>query len=158
MAPEILLGHSYDFSSDMWSLGVIMYIILGGYPPFYEDNQAELFRKIKAGNYKFHPEFWDNVSTDAKDLISKMLVVDPAKRITAAEALAHPWIGREGRVLSQVDLGKNLVEFRKFNAKRKFKSGVHAVMAHNKLKNMMSAIRQGAADAEAGEKDKEGDQ
>lgn len=76
----------------MWSVGVITYILLGGYPPFHDDNQARLFAKIKKGVYSFHPEYWSEISAEAKDLIAKMLTVDPQKRITAAQALEHPYL------------------------------------------------------------------
>ena len=80
VAPEILKGKKYGTAVDMWSCGVIVYILLGGYPPFHDDNHAILYRKIKAADYAFDPQYWDQVSDDAKDLIKKMLVVDPDKR------------------------------------------------------------------------------
>ncbi|GMH77876.1 hypothetical protein TrST_g12464 [Triparma strigata] len=142
VAPEILKGKKYDYAADMWSIGVIMYIIIGGYPPFYEPNQKELFRKIKEGEYEFHPEFWNQVSSDAKDLIKRCLTVNPDERITCAQACTHQWIKKDNRALSSVDLGKNLAEFKRFNAKRKFKSGVHAVIASNKMKSLMSSLKE----------------
>merc|ERR1711920_773668 len=78
VAPEILFGVPYGTQADMWSLGVITYILLGGYPPFIEENQRDLFRKIKKGQYEFHDEYWSDVSVEAKDLISKLLTVDPS--------------------------------------------------------------------------------
>ncbi len=127
VAPEILEGVAYDTKSDMWSLGVIIYILLGGYPPFIEQNQRELFRKIRRGQYEFHEEYWGSVSADAKDLISKLLTVDPAKRLSAEEALKHKWMVQDGAILAAADLGTNLTELRKYNAKRKFKAAVNAV-------------------------------
>lgn len=136
VAPEILEGTPYDTQSDMWSLGVITYILLGGYPPFIEQNQRELFRKIRKGDYVFHEEYWGQVSKDAKNLISSLLTVDPAKRVAANAALQDPWITGDDDVLAKVDLGINLAEFKKFNAKRKFKSAVKAVMATQKLSSL----------------------
>ena len=127
VAPEILEGVAYDTKSDMWSLGVIIYILLGGYPPFIEQNQRELFRKIRKGQYEFHEEYWGGVSKDAKDLISSLLTVDPAKRISAKEALEHKWMLTDGKKLAAQDLGTNLAEFKKYNARRKFKGAVNAV-------------------------------
>lgn len=83
VAPEILEGDSYDTQADMWSLGVIVYILLGGYPPFIEQNQRDLFKKIRKGEYEFHDEYWNQISSDAKDLISSLLTVNPDDRATA---------------------------------------------------------------------------
>eukprot|EP00565_Helicotheca_tamesis_P004997 CAMPEP_0185724094 /NCGR_PEP_ID=MMETSP1171-20130828/682_1 /TAXON_ID=374046 /ORGANISM="Helicotheca tamensis, Strain CCMP826" /LENGTH=335 /DNA_ID=CAMNT_0028391875 /DNA_START=129 /DNA_END=1136 /DNA_ORIENTATION=- len=136
VAPEILEGVAYDLKADMWSVGVILYILLGGYPPFIENNQRELFRKIKRGDYEFHEEYWGTVSTEAKNLISSLLTVKPDDRLTASAALRNPWIEYSGKDLENKDLGINLSEFRKFNAKRKFKAAVSTVIAVNKLQNL----------------------
>ena len=90
VAPEILKGKKYGTAVDMWSCGVIVYILLGGYPPFHDDNHAILYRKIKAADYAFDPQYWDQVSDDAKDLIKKMLVVDPDKRCGRGVPLYTP--------------------------------------------------------------------
>lgn len=121
VAPEILNHVPYGKSVDMWSIGVICYIILGGYPPFYDDNVKNLYKKIKACDYEFHPDYWKAVSDEAKDLISKMLTLDPKKRITADEALRHPWLKVPNTALEARNLDSNLAELRKFNASRKFK-------------------------------------
>jgi calcium/calmodulin-dependent protein kinase (CaM kinase) II/calcium/calmodulin-dependent protein kinase I len=93
----------------MWSIGVIMYILLGGYPPFHENTHKLLFQKIKSGKfrlsviiilfnfnvlgeYEFHREYWKDVSTEARNLISGLLVVDMKKRLTVDQALKHPWV------------------------------------------------------------------
>ena len=137
MAPEILEGVKYDTQADMWSLGVIVYILLGGYPPFIEQNQRELFRKIRKGQYKFHDEYWKQVSDSAKDLIRSLLTVKPTERKTAADILgSDPWMKVGDDTLAQQDLSVNLAEFKKFNAKRKFKSAVKAVIATQKLTSL----------------------
>mmetsp|Transcript_1161 Transcript_1161/g.1932 ORF Transcript_1161/g.1932 Transcript_1161/m.1932 type:complete len:344 (-) Transcript_1161:383-1414(-) len=141
VAPEILEGVAYDTKSDMWSLGVIIYIILGGYPPFIEQNQRELFRKIRRGQYEFHEEYWGSVSADAKDLISKLLEVDPSKRLSCKEALKHKWMVQDAKVLAATDLGTNLSELRKYNAKRKFKAAVQAVIIANKMNSLGSDFK-----------------
>ena len=120
----------------MWSLGVIVYILLGGYPPFIEQNQRELFRKIRKGQYEFHEEYWGQVSNDAKSLISKLLTVDPTKRDSAKDSLANKWISADASALAAQDLGTNLEQFKKFNAKRKFKAAVSTVVAANKLASL----------------------
>jgi serine/threonine protein kinase len=76
----------------MWSIGVITYILLGGYPPFHDDNQKALFKKIKNAEYEFHDEYWSEVSEEAKDLIRHLLKINPVERYTAEEALNHPWV------------------------------------------------------------------
>mmetsp|Transcript_32299 Transcript_32299/g.42587 ORF Transcript_32299/g.42587 Transcript_32299/m.42587 type:complete len:341 (+) Transcript_32299:131-1153(+) len=133
VAPEILNGVPYGKSVDMWSCGVITYILLGGYPPFHDEKQSNLFAKIRAGDFTFHPEYWSNVSTEAQDLISRMLTVDVNKRITANEAFSHPWLQAEASVLESRGLNDNLTELRRFNARRKFRSGVKAIVAANRM-------------------------
>jgi len=136
VAPEILEGGSYDLRADMWSVGVIIYIMLGGYPPFIETNQKELFRKIRKGEFEFHEEYWGTVSQDAKDLISTLLCVDPDDRLTAKECLFNKWVMYPATVLELKSLGVNLEELRKFNAKRKFKAAVKTIVAVNKLESL----------------------
>mmetsp|Transcript_17943 Transcript_17943/g.26013 ORF Transcript_17943/g.26013 Transcript_17943/m.26013 type:complete len:348 (+) Transcript_17943:104-1147(+) len=136
VAPEILEGTPYGCKADMWSLGVIVYIILGGYPPFIESNQRELFRKIRKGQFEFHAEYWGAVSDDAKDLISSLLTVDSKKRYSADQALASKWMQKDNEELAAVDLGVNLAEFKKFNARRKFKGAVQAVILAQKMTSL----------------------
>lgn len=136
VAPEILHGVAYGTKADMWSLGVITYILLGGYPPFIEQNQRELFKKIKKGQYEFHPEYWGGISSGAKDLISKLLTVHPNKRISANDALRSSWVLGGDSQLEGFDLGNNLEQFRKFNAKRKLRQAVLTLMATNKMTSL----------------------
>jgi calcium/calmodulin-dependent protein kinase I len=95
IAPEILEGRPYGKEVDIWSLGVITYIVLCGYPPFHHENHGQLFNMIKKGSYEFDSPFWDEVSEDAKDFIRKMLVLDPKERESADHLLQHKWITRE---------------------------------------------------------------
>jgi serine/threonine protein kinase len=92
VAPEILTAESYDKSVDMWSVGVIIYILLSGYPPFYADSAPALFKKIMDVKYDFDDSVWDDISDSAKDLIRNLLVKDPSKRFTATQCLEHPWV------------------------------------------------------------------
>jgi serine/threonine protein kinase len=142
VAPEILEGTPYDTRADMWSLGVIVYILLGGYPPFIEQNQRELFRKIRKGQYEFHEEYWGQISQDAKVLISSLLTVNPNKRLTSEESLTNKWINKDSAALAAQDLGVNLEQFKKFNAKRKFKGAVKAVIASNKMTSLGENFKQ----------------
>lgn len=141
VAPEILSNRPYGPPVDMWSIGVITYILLGGYPPFHDENQATLFKKIKQGKFEFHPSVWDAVSDDAKDLISKLLTVDPTKRLTAHQALKHKWINTSADILANKNLEAGLAEFKKFHAKRKLKAAVKTVMFANKMQKMLGGAR-----------------
>ncbi|XP_061443045.1 serine/threonine-protein kinase DCLK3 isoform X1 [Rhineura floridana] len=99
VAPEILAENGYGLEVDMWATGVILYILLCGFPPFrsHERDQEELFRIIQVGHYEFLSPYWDNISAAAKDLISRLLVVDPQKRYTAQQVLQHLWIHTAGK-------------------------------------------------------------
>eukprot|EP01025_Chloroclados_australasicus_P029221 TRINITY_DN2912_c0_g1_i1.p1 TRINITY_DN2912_c0_g1~~TRINITY_DN2912_c0_g1_i1.p1 ORF type:complete len:342 (-),score=50.35 TRINITY_DN2912_c0_g1_i1:396-1421(-) len=96
VAPEVLGvaegAKHYSPAVDMWSVGVILFILLAGYSPFDDENDAVLFQKIKAGDYDADDPVWDKVSDTAKDLVSKLLDIDADKRLTAEQALAHPWV------------------------------------------------------------------
>lgn len=137
VAPEILSGIPYGTQSDMWSIGVIMYILLAGYPPFNGKNQKELFRLIRKGKYEFHEQFWGDISDDAKDLVSKLLTVDPNSRYTPQQALDSAWMHDDREMLSRRNLNFSLVQFRKFNAKRKLRQAVLATIATGKMANFV---------------------
>lgn len=122
-APEIINYKPYDQRVDNWSLGVILFTILGGYPPFYEDTKHMTYQQIRQCNYCFYPEYWDGISPDAKKLIRSLLTVDTSNRITAREALSSPWMTGRGEDLQQKSLKANQEEFKKFNEERKQSSG-----------------------------------
>jgi calcium/calmodulin-dependent protein kinase I len=136
VAPEILNNKPYGKAVDMWSIGVITYILLGGYPPFHDENQKNLFKKIKKGEFEFHEEYWGAVSSDAKDLIRGLLHVDPESRLTVDDVLGHSWVNQDGAALAGRDLMNNLAELRKYQATRKFKAAANAVIAINRMNNM----------------------
>eukprot|EP01088_Endostelium_zonatum_P015830 TRINITY_DN403_c0_g1_i1.p1 TRINITY_DN403_c0_g1~~TRINITY_DN403_c0_g1_i1.p1 ORF type:complete len:297 (-),score=73.67 TRINITY_DN403_c0_g1_i1:130-1020(-) len=94
VAPEVLKGEGYDKEVDLWSVGVIMYILLCGFPPFFDDgeNMGQLFEQIMAGDFDFPDPYWTDIDESAKDLIEHLLKVEPAKRYTADQALAHEWL------------------------------------------------------------------
>lgn len=123
----------YDSKCDIWSAGVIIYILLGGYPPFFDENRKQLFRKIKSGKFEFHPQCWRSISDQAKDLISKMLTVNPKNRPSARQLLAHPWLQTSDVILKDKDLKGTQVELRRFIARRKFKAAVDAILVANKM-------------------------
>ncbi|XP_010000058.1 PREDICTED: calcium/calmodulin-dependent protein kinase type 1G [Chaetura pelagica] len=92
VAPEVLAQKPYSKAVDCWSIGVITYILLCGYPPFYEETESKLFEKIKEGYYEFESPFWDDISESAKDFIRHLLDKNPNTRFSCEEALRHPWI------------------------------------------------------------------
>ncbi|CAI5702446.1 unnamed protein product [Peronospora effusa] len=151
VAPEILEGKPYGKTVDIWSIGVITYILLCGYPPFHDDNHNALFKKIKKGTFQFDSPYWDHVSDDAKDLISQMLVVDPEKRATVDQLLAHRWV--TGTEIATVQLTSALEELRRFNARRKFKAAVSTVsttVGFSKKFSKSSSHAQSSLDEAAG--------
>lgn len=95
-APEIVKDERYSKSVDMWALGCVLYTLLCGFPPFYDENIDFLTQKVARGEYTFLSPWWDEISVSAKDLISHLLEVDPEKRYTIQEFLAHPWIKDAG--------------------------------------------------------------
>lgn len=135
VAPEILKRQGYDCSCDMWSLGVVLYIVLCGYPPFPFEPSADLIGAIVNGRYSFPAGEWDHVSQDAKDVVRRMLEVDPMKRITPGEALEHRWVAQSQ---STCDLPNR--KLKSFNARRKLKASMFAVRTTNDLINSVKRM------------------
>lgn len=111
----------------MWSMGVIVYILLGGYPPFYAENERELFRLTRMGDFEFHEEHWSGTSIGAKDLISELLHTNPNKRATAADVLNHPWMKSDKKLLMMQSLAKSQVNLKSTIAKTRFRKAIHSV-------------------------------
>lgn len=137
LAPECIKRQHYGVSVDMWSFGVILYILLGGYPPFHNEDQSMLYKQICAGVFEFHEDCWGSVSQQAKDMISGLLTVDVVKRLTVDQALAHPWMQQDSTVLAATNLGGAQAGIKKYQATKKLKAGVKAVMAINKMKKAL---------------------
>ncbi|XP_021742155.1 phosphoenolpyruvate carboxylase kinase 1-like [Chenopodium quinoa] len=96
VAPEVLMGREYNEKVDVWSAGVILYIMLGGVPPFYGDTVEETFAAVLRGNLRFPTKIFRSVSPEAKDLMRKMLCKDVSRRFSAEQVLRHPWITSGG--------------------------------------------------------------
>jgi len=130
LSPEALKVSMFDNSPgygkpvDMWAAGVIMYTLLAGSPPFWHRKQMVMLRMIMEGKYTFGSPEWDDISETARDLISKLLVVEPARRLTCVEALCHPFFKREER---------QKLEFR---PRRKFKGGAFVIIAMNRIQTL----------------------
>lgn len=109
VAPEVLDASGYDREVDMWSVGVITYILLCGFPPFYGDSIPKLFEQILQGQYDYPSDYWDQVSDEAIDFIDHLLVVDRKVRYTAEQALAHPWLNNTAeKRKNELHIGKDL--------------------------------------------------
>ncbi|XP_058801255.1 calcium/calmodulin-dependent protein kinase type II alpha chain isoform X20 [Phymastichus coffea] len=128
LSPEVLKKEPYGKPVDIWACGVILYILLVGYPPFWDEDQHRLYAQIKSGSYDYPTPEWDTVTPEAKNLINQMLTVNPNKRITASEALKHPWICQRERVASVVHRQETVDCLKKFNARRKLKGAILTTM------------------------------
>uniref|UniRef100_A0A8C3XE15 calcium/calmodulin-dependent protein kinase n=1 Tax=Cyanoderma ruficeps TaxID=181631 RepID=A0A8C3XE15_9PASS len=124
LSPEVLRKDPYGKPVDIWACGVILYILLVGYPPFWDEDQHKLYQQIKAGAYDFPSPEWDTVTPEAKNLINQMLTINPAKRITADQALKHPWVCQRSTVASMMHRQETVECLRKFNARRKLKVSI----------------------------------
>ncbi|XP_053547961.1 calcium/calmodulin-dependent protein kinase type II subunit gamma isoform X15 [Bombina bombina] len=128
LSPEVLRKDPYGKPVDIWACGVILYILLVGYPPFWDEDQHKLYQQIKAGAYDFPSPEWDTVTPEAKNLINQMLTINPARRITADQALKHPWVCQRSTVASMMHRQETVECLRKFNARRKLKGAILTTM------------------------------
>ncbi|KAI9185269.1 hypothetical protein LWI28_005767 [Acer negundo] len=100
VAPEVVMGREYDEKVDVWSAGVVLYTMLAGIPPFYGETAAEVFEAVLRGNLRFPTRIFRSVSPAAKDLLRKMICRDASRRLSAEQALRHPWILNGGETAS----------------------------------------------------------
>ncbi|XP_036815728.1 calcium/calmodulin-dependent protein kinase type II subunit gamma isoform X16 [Oncorhynchus tshawytscha] len=128
LSPEVLRKDPYGKPVDIWACGVVLYILLVGYPPFWDEDQHKLYQQIKAGAYDFPSPEWDTVTPEAKNLINQMLTINPTKRITADQALKHPWVCQRSTVASMMHRQETVECLRKFNARRKLKGAILTTM------------------------------
>ncbi|XP_072167009.1 calcium/calmodulin-dependent protein kinase type IV-like [Diadema setosum] len=136
-APEVLTGKPYSEAVDMWSVGVITYILLCGFEPFYDDRgDTAVYKKILKADYAFISPWWDDISQSAKDFISSLLKLDPKKRLTAAAAMQHPWVREKNSAANTKHIPSTLEKMQEFNARRKLKAVGAAVIAMQRLGGM----------------------
>ncbi|XP_049619175.1 calcium/calmodulin-dependent protein kinase (CaM kinase) II beta 1 isoform X3 [Syngnathus typhle] len=147
LSPEVLRKEAYGKPVDIWACGVILYILLVGYPPFWDEDQHKLYQQIKAGAYDFPSPEWDTVTPEAKNLINQMLTINPARRITAQEALKHPWVCQRSTVASMMHRQETVECLKKFNARRKLKGAILTTMLVSR--NFSVGSRQTTAPASA---------
>lgn len=142
VAPQVLDG-SYTQSCDLWSCGVLTYILLCGYPPFSGADQAELIARIKAGIFEFPEEDWDAVSVDAKDIITKLICMDPDARLTAAQAMGHTWIKNKAPKAGSRPLqAKTLTNMKSFKGQNNLKKAALQVIAQRLKEDEIHALKE----------------
>lgn len=127
VSPEILMRQPYDQQSDMWSVGCIIFLLLSGNLPFMGRSQKELFKKIVSGKFEFDEDDWCDVSDDAKDLVTQLLVLDPDERLTSQAALKHKWMRASNDRLKKMQLQGTSQRLKTFNARMKLRSAMIAV-------------------------------
>lgn len=132
VAPEVLRKRGYGTAVDMWSLGIVTYIMLCGFPPFYEESREKLFRRIVKGAFDFPSPYWDDISPEAMDFIRKLLVTDPRNRMTPAECRRHKWMQAD---IAHIDSGISTAKL------RAYQDGVRAKKRWRKVKTTIVAAK-----------------
>ncbi|XP_021550568.1 calcium/calmodulin-dependent protein kinase type 1 isoform X3 [Neomonachus schauinslandi] len=141
VAPEVLAQKPYSKAVDCWSIGVIAYILLCGYPPFYDENDAKLFEQILKAEYEFDSPYWDDISDSAKDFIQHLMEKDPEKRFTCEQALQHPWIA--GDTALDKNIHQSVSEQIKKNfAKSKWKQAFNATAVVRHMRKLQLGTSQ----------------
>eukprot|EP00968_Pinguiococcus_pyrenoidosus_P012794 scaffold1136_cov260-Pinguiococcus_pyrenoidosus.AAC.25 len=140
IGPEILRGEAYGVEVDIFSVGVVLYILLSGRPPFYDSNDRKRIKKNREVEYSFKKKYWRHVSRGAKDLIAKMLAKAPSERITARKALEHPWMMEPSAELDKRQIPGAMTELRRFNLKRKFRAIVRAAVISGQLQTVADTL------------------
>ena len=137
IAPEILMKRAYTASVDIWSLGVVSYVLLCGYPPFYDESVQAEYRKIMRGRYVFEPKYWKHVSEEGKSFIRDLLVLDTEKRLDIEQTRSHPWLAKKHGSLRRLDSA--VYELKKYQAKRRLKKAMGAVVACQRLRRLSAS-------------------
>ena len=138
LAPEILeRWPSYDTKCDLWSVGVILFLLLGGYLPFDDEDEDKVFERTRNGMYEFHPEYWEGVSNEVKELLSKLLTINPSNRYSAHQALNHKYmVTMNEQALRQQSVDVDKLKASLNSGKKKLKAAINAVVAANRLKDL----------------------
>ena len=139
-APEVVTRPYVGYTSevDLWSIGVIAYILVCGFPPFYGDDVDDILSMVKSGTIDFPSPEWDSVSDECKGLIESLCNLDSKKRPSCEELLAMPWLGGDA---SSAKLEATIPKMKRWNAKKKFKAAIKAMTAANRLQQVMHALR-----------------
>ncbi|XP_060080975.1 calcium/calmodulin-dependent protein kinase type 1-like [Ylistrum balloti] len=135
VAPEVLAQHPYGKEVDCWSIGVIAYILLCGYPPFYDENDSALFQQILKAEYEFDSPYWDDISQSAKDFISHLMCKDRKKRFTCKQALKFPWIAGDTALEKNIHASVS-AQIKKNFAKSKWKQAYNATAVIRQMKKL----------------------
>lgn len=144
VAPEVLAQKPYSKAVDCWSIGVIAYILLCGYPPFYDENDSKLFEQILKADYEFDAPYWDDISDSAKDFISCLMEKDPAKRYTCEEALRHPWIAEDTALCKNIHESVSR-QMRKNFAKSKWRQAFNATAVVRHMRRLQLGSSMGSS-------------
>lgn len=139
MAPERLKGLPYDTQSDVWSLGVLLYILVAGTFPYWGNNSTEILEKQLSPKYPIMSDNMKKISKDCINLLKSMLQIDPAKRPTCKELLKHPWLC--GKTAYTFEMAGVVAQLRRFNARRKFRICINGIRAQNRMGTILKAIR-----------------
>jgi serine/threonine protein kinase len=123
----------------------VPFFFLRSYPPFADDDQKRLFEQIKSANYNFNDPVWDNISAGAKDLVSKVLVADPDKRLTLKGILNHPWMQADEDLISDTTLSGTKDQLKRFQARRRLRKAIVGIRSTIRMKTLMAATKTAAA-------------
>uniref|UniRef100_A0A8C9ZH74 Calcium/calmodulin-dependent protein kinase 1Da n=1 Tax=Sander lucioperca TaxID=283035 RepID=A0A8C9ZH74_SANLU len=144
VAPEVLAQKPYSKAVDCWSIGVIAYILLCGYPPFYDENDSKLFEQILKADYEFDTPYWDDISDSAKDFIGSLMEKDPAKRFTCDQALRHPWIAGDTALCKNIHESVSR-QIKKNFAKSKWRQAFNATAVVRHMRRLQLGSSMGSS-------------
>ncbi|CAK6959884.1 calcium/calmodulin-dependent protein kinase type 1D isoform X1 [Scomber scombrus] len=144
VAPEVLAQKPYSKAVDCWSIGVIAYILLCGYPPFYDENDSKLFEQILKADYEFDAPYWDDISDSAKDFIGSLMEKDPSKRFTCDQALRHPWIAGDTALCKNIHESVSR-QIRKNFAKSKWRQAFNATAVVRHMRRLQLGSSMGSS-------------